>query len=98
MDMSRRIAFPWILIALSALLIFPADQARAGDLANQLISAAERGELDKVKRLLDQGVPIDATDPNGWTALMKATYEGHAHIVQELIARGAGVDIQENAG
>jgi hypothetical protein len=53
MDMSRQIAFSRILIVLAGFLIFPADRP-----ADELIGAAERGQLDKVRRLLDQVVPM----------------------------------------
>jgi hypothetical protein len=47
---------------------------------------------------LNQGVSVNAVNEDGWTALMKAVYEGNADLVQLLIARGAAVDKQENAG
>jgi ankyrin repeat protein len=87
-----------ILITLLGFIIFSSGRICAGTLAEQLIGAAELGEIDKVKGFLDQGVPVEARDEDGWTALMKATYEGHENIVRELIVRGASVDMQENAG
>ena len=99
MDMSRFTAVLALLIVfLCAPIMLSADRVCAAALSNPLFEAAELGEIDKIKDLLDQGVPIDARDDDGWTALMKATYEGHRYIVEELIARGASVDTQENAG
>ena len=87
--MFRSTAWLLILIMLLGGIIFSAGRVRAGTLSQQLISAAELGEIDKVKGFLDQGVPVEARNEDGWTALMKATYEGHENIVRELIARGA---------
>jgi ankyrin repeat protein len=99
MDMSRFTAgFSLLIVFLCAYIMLSADRICAAELSNSLLGAAELGEIDKVKGLLDQGVPVDAKDDDGWTALMKATYEGHRHIVQELIVRGASVDTRENAG
>ena len=96
--MVRPAAWLSILITLLGFIIFSNGRVYAGTLAEQLISAAELGEIDKVKGFLDQGVPVEARNQDGWTALMKATYEGHENIVRELIVRGASVDVQENAG
>ena len=85
--MSRLSALLSILIALCGLMMLPDEQVMAGKLADQLINAAELGEIDTVKKLLDQGVPAEARNPDGWTALMKATYEGHEDIVRLLSTR-----------
>ncbi|MDX1707963.1 MAG: ankyrin repeat domain-containing protein, partial [Desulfobacterales bacterium] len=98
MDISRPNALLLLLIALCALMILSNEQVHAGKLSEQLISAAELGDIDTVKKILEQGVPVEAMDEDGWTALMKATYEGHGNIVGELLSRGARVDTQENAG
>ena len=96
--MSRLSALLAVLIALCGLMLLTNEPVYAGKLSDQLISAAELGEIDSVKKILDQGVPVEAKNPDGWTALMKATYEGHEDIVRLLIDRGAAVDTQENAG
>ncbi|MGD9086340.1 MAG: ankyrin repeat domain-containing protein, partial [Desulfobacterales bacterium] len=96
--MSRLSALFSILIAVCGLLVISNERVWAGKLSEQLISAAELGEIDTVINLLDQGVPVEAKNPDGWTVLMKATYEGHKEIVRELIERGANVNVQENAG
>ena len=96
--MLRSTAWLSILITLLGFIIISSGRLYAGALSDQLISAAEMGEIDKVKEFLDQGVPVEARNQDGWTALMKASYEGHENIVRELIVRGADVDAQENAG
>jgi uncharacterized protein len=55
-----------------------------------LMTAARTGSLETVKALLSRGVAVDAKDENrGQTALMWAAAEGHAAVVQELIAAKA---------
>jgi ankyrin repeat protein len=55
-----------------------------------LMTAARTGSLESVKALLSHGAAVDAKDENrGQTALMWAAAEGHAAVVQELIAAKA---------
>ncbi|EWH02735.1 ankyrin repeat domain-containing protein [Halomonas sp. BC04] len=54
-----------------------------------LTLAAERGATDTVMAMLDEGVPVDASDGCGWTALMKAAANGHLALLEALLARGA---------
>jgi ankyrin repeat protein len=55
-----------------------------------LMTAARTGSLESVKALLSRGAAVDAKDENrGQTALMWAAAEGHAPVVQELIAAKA---------
>jgi len=57
--------------------------------AADLPSAAIVGEVDAVRRLLDLGLPVDATDSQGCTALLRAAGGGHRAVVELLLARGA---------
>ena len=61
--MFRPIAWLSILLTVSGIIIFPTGRVCAGTLSEQLISAAELGEIDKVKGFLDQGVPVEASRP-----------------------------------
>jgi ankyrin repeat protein len=55
-----------------------------------LMTAARSGSLESVKALLSHGAAVEAKDENrGQTALMWAAAEGHAAVVQELIAAKA---------
>lgn len=56
--------------------------------------ASERGDIDIVRTLLDEGAdPDSGTDVYGWSALQLAAHWGHTQIVDLLIGRGAKVDI-----
>jgi hypothetical protein len=63
------------------------DPEKRDERQNELIRAAENGELARVRELIGLG-PIDAKDPTGQTALMKAAAQGHISVVRELLGRG----------
>lgn len=64
-----------------------------------LIIAAERGNLLTVKELIAKGVDVNARMPdNGGTALILASQNGHIEIVKELLAKGADVNAKTNDG
>ena len=59
-----------------------------GSKYNILHLAAEQGQLDIVKKLLEMGTPLDATTQKG-TALCLATMQDHLPVVEYLLAQGA---------
>lgn len=64
-----------------------------------LMVAASLGHHDIVETLLDHGANVNAKNPLGWTALMKAIYNyeldrGFPEIVSTLIAAGAEIESQ----
>uniref|UniRef100_A0A0G4HY28 Uncharacterized protein n=1 Tax=Chromera velia CCMP2878 TaxID=1169474 RepID=A0A0G4HY28_9ALVE len=72
----------------------PAQSGAAGQLA--LLIAAGGGDLQTVKRKLEQGgTNVDVLDENGKTALICASDRGHAVIVQLLLDARANTDIQD---
>jgi len=64
----------------------------------ELIDAAERGNLNTAKILRIRGVDIDGTNKNGETALMRAAARGQSEFVDWLISHLATVDIKDNHG
>ena len=60
-----------------------------------LVRAAKAGNLVLVVRFIAAGAPVDATE-EGYTPLQWAASQGHAHIIAELIAAGAGVNIRSS--
>ncbi len=60
----------------------------------QLLKAAEAGDVNKVGALLQAGADIEAIGQHGYTALMWAAWYGHTAVVSKLIEEGAN---KENA-
>lgn len=52
---------------------------------------ASSGDWVTMKRLLDQGLPVDAEDQNGNTALYYAASHNQIDFTQKLVDRGADV-------
>lgn len=71
-----------------------ASEAGMNDIA--LIQAAARGDVERVKALIQMGVNVDRRAYT--TALCNATYEGHHEIVTLLIAAGADVNRGDTEG
>jgi hypothetical protein len=65
-----------------------------------LIKAAERGDTASVRRLLDEGVDINATVDGRypWTPLMHAAFEGHEDTVRALLDREANPHHEDRDG
>ena len=57
--------------------------------------AARRGDLEKARALLDAGVPVDAKNRYGATALFFAADKGHLPLIQLLIERGASTEVSD---
>jgi hypothetical protein len=74
------------------------DSSSSTSPGQQLVDTCESGDLDTVRKLLDQGVNVNWNDTFGSTALMWASQEGHAEVVKFLLDRGALPDIQNNIG
>ncbi len=52
-------------------------------------AAAIAGDVDAVRRLIGLGLPVDAVDAQGCTALLRACGGGHRAVVELLLERGA---------
>src|SRR6185369_17734868 len=61
--------------------------AQDADGRTVLISAAARGELDVVNKLLSHGVDINVKDKNGYTALSHAIDAMHDDVEEALLNR-----------
>lgn len=73
----------------TALSAQPADNGAA------LRDAATRGDLARVKALLDAGTDVNAATEYGATALSYACDKGHVEVVKLLLARGAKPDVTD---
>ena len=63
-----------------------------------LITAASDGNVAECERLIKNGLPVDATDDSGDTALNWAVYNCKAEVVQKLIQLGANVNHIDQLG
>jgi len=54
------------------------------DVELKFTHAALNGDVKEVRSLLAQGVKLDVTPENGWTALMNASLSGHLAVVSQL--------------
>ena len=63
-----------------------------------LLVAVREDDVDAVKRLLQQGADINATDDTGNTPLINAARYGHLAIVRVLLDNGAKVDERNKLG
>ncbi|XP_046348321.2 ankyrin repeat domain-containing protein 27-like [Haliotis rufescens] len=68
----------------------PAD---CGDLRD----ASYAGNLEKVKRILSQGVDVNCRRW-GWTPVMRAAWRGHRDVVELLVGEGADVSLVDGGG
>ena len=48
--------------------------------------------------LLAHGANVNATNSDGWTALIKATAAGYPDVVKRLLAKGADVSVEDSLG
>ena len=60
-----------------------------------MIAAAERNDVESVKRLLRDGAGVQARDAQGRTGLMAATYRNHVDVARVLIEAGSDVNAQD---
>lgn len=80
---ARRRATPELLAALE-----PAGR-------ELLVEAGRAGRLETVRGCLAAGIPVDARDENGATALHHAAINGHARAVRELLRGGPDLTIRD---
>jgi len=59
-------------------------------------NAVFNGNIEAVKKHLDSGVDVNATDAQGMAPLHLAAWRGHKEIAEILIAKGADVNTKEN--
>lgn len=82
-----------VLIMVGALLLMNSNQK---DVA--MIKAALDGQINEVRRFLNEGIDVNAGADNGVTSLMVASSKGHEDIVRLLLEKGADVAVKERKG
>ena len=70
------------------------EQQPEGDILN----AVQSGDIATVKKYLDEGVPVDLTDEEGWSLLHHAAALGQVVVINLLREKGCCVDLIDNEG
>jgi len=86
----------FILIISLLISVFFIPTALYAGINDDLIRAAENGDIAKIKDLLYIGADVNAESNGGWTALREAANEGHTEAVKLLIEKGADVNAKNN--
>jgi ankyrin repeat protein len=81
-----------------ALILGCAAQAAAADLERELLDAAKSGASAAVRALVERGADVNASEPDGTTALHWAAHYNDTATVQLLLDRGARADAANRYG
>lgn len=84
-----------LILFLSACQSNP-EKEEVQNMNRELIEYAEQGNTEQVRQLLQSGADINATDEQGRTAVMAATYHNHVGTVEALIQAGADINIRDH--
>jgi ankyrin repeat protein len=69
-----------------------ANEMRDVDGRTILMRTAETGEVEAVRKLIDEGADVNSKSNSGVTALMTSSGMGHAGVTRLLIEKGADVN------
>ncbi len=75
-----------------------ATAAQAEQLQQYFFAAARTGEISVLQYFIDAGYPVNAANPQSYTALMVAAYSGQAEAVQLLLTAGADACLRDKRG
>ena len=82
-------------VAVATMLSAPVLMFGSPVLADPIHDAAKAGDVEKIERLIAEGVDVNHTDLADKTPLHWAADAGHTEIVQVLIAKGANIDARD---
>ena len=63
-----------------------------------ILTAAAKGDIDTLKRLIDEGADVNQTNKAGKTALMMAAFNGRLGAVKFLLEKDADVSLKDEDG
>lgn len=87
-------AFVMLLTPLSIVSSYHGDS----ELNHNFLSAAQRGDEQRVSELLDVGAKIETKGSGGYNALMLGAKNGHEDVVRYLLSQKANVHQKANYG
>jgi len=90
----RSILAWWPAWALTSIPLISSGSEAMNDFP--LHSAASKNDVAAIKKLLTQGMKIDARDASGATALLTATHANQIQAAKELIDAGADVNAKDS--
>jgi hypothetical protein len=67
-------------------------------LSDEAFAAVKRGDLTRIRELLDLGLDVNVRDDKGFTLLMHAAQENETEIGKDLLIRQADPDARNDAG
>ncbi|MFP3032042.1 MAG: ankyrin repeat domain-containing protein, partial [Wolbachia sp.] len=70
-------------------------EQRQSDLDEELLTAVQDGDLDKVKSLVSQNANVNTTDMYSWTPLHWAAFKDRLEIAKFLIEKNADIDAED---
>jgi hypothetical protein len=76
-------------------LVFAALALFAGDVNEDLLAAARRGDLASVKTSIEKGAALEAKTSYGQTPLYLAAMNGHQEVVDFLLDKGASTAVRD---
>ena len=88
-------AVSWVVVAAPVAAVADAPEAAT---ESPVADAAQRGDLDAVRRLLREGADVNAPQGDGMTALHWAAERGDASLCEVLLYAGARVDAGTRIG
>ena len=69
---------------------------KGGNETQDMLDAAEAGDLDAIKKLIDTGVSVNGLGDDQSTALHFAAQEGHVDVAKLLIEKGADINAKDD--
>ena len=82
----------------AALCLVDVQACGAATLDEDLIKAAGKGDLAKVRQLLAKGANVNAAGKSGWSVLFDAVGSGKAPVIEALLQAGANVNQSADTG
>ena len=82
------------LVGIVSLIVYGCASHDISSRSIKLLDAAESGNIDVVKSLIQEGAPLDLPCPTefGWTPLIGAIFHNQTNVVKYLVESGANVN------